>query len=628
MAKLILKDKWKPIEVKELEPAAWEVIKSDFNKSVVAGPGAGKTELLAQRAYYLLQTGCCPWPKRILAISFKRDSATNLGERVKKRCGHELASRFDSYTYDAFSKILLDRFILGIPENWRPTNYVIEEKRDEINLFLDSVYVENDENRLYDFSPRPSVSEFITKYLVGFELPIGSFDPKNLWQYAAMRWWRRSLKGSRNKSRLSFAMIERLAALILNANPMLRKAIQMTYSHVFLDEFQDTTGPQYSFVKTAFKNSKTVITAVGDYKQQIMTWAGALPDVFDLFNSDFDAKRHDLISNYRSVPELVSILHVLARRIDPKYIETTSMSPSAFSGDHCIIYEYETREGEALHIAELISDLINNHNISPKDIALIVRQKPDDFVPQLTPYFIRYRLKLRNERELQDLIAERFTRIVPPFLRLALSGNSGHLWSECRDILMHLRGIDWEDSSNQIIDELDRFLGLIKKESYVWPPARENIQKIIELTLGLFGVGNVKLYYPEYEHGDYLQKIINSLVCHLEKFCDSSSDWGSSLDEFEGFNSIPLLTIHKSKGLEYDTVIFLGLDDNSWWNFSNQPDESTREFFVAFSRAKQRVFFTYCENRGAHEKIASLYDLLRTSGVQSVKVLGSDFYSK
>ncbi|HEY5073769.1 MAG TPA: UvrD-helicase domain-containing protein, partial [Pyrinomonadaceae bacterium] len=78
--------------------------------ALLAGPGAGKTETLAQRADFLLRTGTCPYPKRILAISFKKDASENLKARVTIRCGHQLASRFDSHTFHAFAKRLIDIF--------------------------------------------------------------------------------------------------------------------------------------------------------------------------------------------------------------------------------------------------------------------------------------------------------------------------------------------------------------------------------------------------------------------------------------------------------------------------------------------------------------------------------------
>ena len=130
---------WQPIGVNSLEPTANDVIREiEYNAIVTAGPGAGKTELLAQRASYLLQTGLCPSPKRILAISFKRDAAKNLKERVELRCGKELAARFDSMTFDAFSKSILDRFRNGLPEIWRPSdNYEIDFTINNANPMLE-----------------------------------------------------------------------------------------------------------------------------------------------------------------------------------------------------------------------------------------------------------------------------------------------------------------------------------------------------------------------------------------------------------------------------------------------------------------------------------------------------------
>ena len=94
LARRVQPEDWTPIGVEKLEENAMSVVRSTESRSVVAGPGAGKTELLAQRAAYLLQTGASATPQRILAISFKRDAASNLGARVRKRCHRQHAGRF------------------------------------------------------------------------------------------------------------------------------------------------------------------------------------------------------------------------------------------------------------------------------------------------------------------------------------------------------------------------------------------------------------------------------------------------------------------------------------------------------------------------------------------------------
>src|SRR5688572_5399230 len=98
MGRLLLGAEWIPRGIHALEPNADEVVRSQVNMCVTAGPGAGKTELLAQRASFLLETGTCRYPRRILAISFKRDAAKNLRDRVLARSGETLGRRFDSFT--------------------------------------------------------------------------------------------------------------------------------------------------------------------------------------------------------------------------------------------------------------------------------------------------------------------------------------------------------------------------------------------------------------------------------------------------------------------------------------------------------------------------------------------------
>src|ERR1700730_11331054 len=91
------------------------------------------------------------------------------------------------------------------------------------------------------------------------------------------------------------------------------------------------------------------------------------------------------------------------------------------------------------------------------------------------------------------------------------------------------------------------------------------------------------------------------------------------------FDYKPIMTIHKSKGLEYHTVVFVGFEDSAFWGYRKNPTEETCAFFVAFSRAKQRVVFTYCDRREkpvgtpaeAQERttIGPLYELLQQARV-------------
>ena len=127
--RIVAADKWIPCDNIVLEDNARKAVQTKRNVLVVAGPGAGKTELLAQKACYLFQTNICKDPQKILAISFKKDAAENLKKRVDERCGREFDSRFVSLTYDAFFKSIVDHFRFALPEDIRPeASYLVEDQ--------------------------------------------------------------------------------------------------------------------------------------------------------------------------------------------------------------------------------------------------------------------------------------------------------------------------------------------------------------------------------------------------------------------------------------------------------------------------------------------------------------------
>ena len=126
--KKILPESWMPSDGIDLEEAADRAVRFDSHVLVIAGPGAGKTELLAQKAAYLFQTNICKDPRKNLSISFKTDAAQNLRDRVEKRCGNDIKFRFSSMTYDAFTKSILDHFLFALPESLRPSpDYLVND---------------------------------------------------------------------------------------------------------------------------------------------------------------------------------------------------------------------------------------------------------------------------------------------------------------------------------------------------------------------------------------------------------------------------------------------------------------------------------------------------------------------
>lgn len=230
---MVKSDDWLPKGDIILENAALEAVKNVNNCLVIAGPGAGKTELLAQKLDYLFSTNECIFPKKILALSFKTDAAANMKNRVKKRYGDEYASRFTSLTYSAFEKMILDQYINALPEEIRPDRDYLVDDWDVIKATLIKNGINVNGRRMSDI--RKSVENNVLN------------DEANL------KFKKDLLKGTRNnKAVLLYKQITKLATYIIYTNKYIRKALQMTYEFVFLDEFQDTTYDQYNLLKTCF----------------------------------------------------------------------------------------------------------------------------------------------------------------------------------------------------------------------------------------------------------------------------------------------------------------------------------------------------------------------------------------
>ena len=618
---LVKPEHWQPAGNIHLEDAARRVVTSTTNTIVIAGPGAGKTELLAQRALYLLQTGLCKPPQRILAISFKRDAAKTLKDRVGARCSIEQARRFDSYTFDAFSKSLLDRFLALVPEWCRPPRdyRILFPSRDDWDVFLQGL------DPPIALGGVPAVRALHREAVERWgPLPLLLIEPTEIQQWVAVEWWRSCLAAP--QPGLTFAMIARLAEAILLYNTGVLRALQLTYSHVFLDEFQDTTGQQYALTKLAFCNSPAVLTAVGDTKQRIMTWAGAETEVFSWFERRFGAHREMLQMNHRSNPRIVQIINDLVKEIEPDAVETTCASGDRDVPEYAsAFWLFETDEEEAGTLAAFIANDIAKHTEegrSPDDFALLVRMKADQAEARLTQSFSAHGLRLRNEVRLvsgvaiQDLLSDELVTLVLGLIRLALGIRGRDVYRPVQQIIGALLGTDFENTRD--VRRLDRTVrGIISTiaQKTIRPPADTDLSALINSIVQSLGEAPLRRTFRQYEDERYFGNLLAALVQLLSEYAPTTPNWQDLIDAVEGKGQIRLMTIHKSKGLEYHTVIFVGLHQRAFWGYRDNRTEETNNFFVALSRARERVYFTRSIESGDVTQIQGLIDLLETANI-------------
>ncbi|HWA25975.1 MAG TPA: ATP-dependent helicase [Lacunisphaera sp.] len=591
---LVSIDKWQPSGI-TLEPAALEAATALSNALVVAGPGAGKTELLAQRACFLLQTGLCPPPYRILAISFKREAAENLKQRVILRTGYDLARRLDSQTYDAFGKDLLDRFRLALPAALCPSaDYQIQTGPAASDESLRQELLKAPLGLCPLTGPaRQSIQgRSLRSEMFVRPLPFDTWPPNQLTQAAAGIW--RAMTAA-TPSRLQFAMINRLAEFIVRSNPPIKAALQDTYRYVFLDEFQDTTTGQCVLTETCFLGSAAVLTAVGDTKQRIMGWAGALSGVFKRFEDTFDASVVRLTQNHRSRSRLVKVQSVFAQELDDESVEAVTARPGQEPGE-CRLLEFASADTEGVYLAKLIQELLAVRKIPAEEICVLCRARPDSFAAKLIASLLATGIKVSVEVSRRDTIAEPVSTLLLGMLELIVSDAAPDAWEHVTAVMGEVRGDLTDEAEIKTRLELIEFLAKARENLPQIPASTEAIAAFLKVLLDFVGQVHFAAIHPQYAQGEYLTTVVGDLATLISTDL-TEANWGGVVDSVRGIGAISVMTMHKSKGLEFDTVIFLGLEDGALWNYEKQSEEETCGLFVALSRAKEGCLFTFCRSR-------------------------------
>lgn len=525
---MISAEQWLPADGLTLEPNAIKAAKEQEKcLALTAGPGAGKTEMLAQRADFLFRTGTCRYPKRILAISFKADASTNLKERVKRRCGSELASRFDSYTFHAFAKRIIDRF--------------------RIVLTGDDALSEN--------------------YSIGD----------------------RKITGTQ----ITFKDLIPLAIKILETLNIARNVIRQTYSDIFLDEFQDCTDDQYKLIKLAFQGTSARLTAVGDTKQKIMGWAGALEGVFETFAQDFSAEPLNMYRNFRSKPRLLRLQNRIIQNLDPNSV----MPEELLRGDEgeILLCEFENDVEEAKSIVERISEWISNEKIPLHEIAILVSKQAESYAAVIMNNLEEKNIPYRNEQQLQDISTEPITRLIIDYLLYFYGDREPQSWLRLQEqILPFVDDEELEFSKHHYLQDFIINQKKIIKKSESASGKFACWRQVISSFLEQLSIETITALSPDYESESRLREIVNSTITKIQELLEKESDLIKVLKSFLDDQAIRIMTIHKSKGLEFHSVIMLAVEEETFWG---DKDAERCAFFVGVSRAKQRLLITNSKER-------------------------------
>jgi ATP-dependent DNA helicase UvrD/PcrA len=591
---------------------------------VLAGPGSGKTRVLTQRIAYLIGImGVRPY--NILAVTFTNKAAKEMENRVVNLLG-ESARGVTLGTFHATCARILRRESEFLPFK---SNFVIFDEDDQMGLVRHVITDLNiDEKQYRPLTVLNSISNAKNELILPDEFPTLNYRDE-----VVKRVYIGYQQMLLTNNAVDFDDLLLYTAFLLEENPAVRDRYARRYEHVLVDEFQDTNLAQYVLLKklSSFHNN---IFAVGDADQSIYRWRGADYRNVLRFEQDYPEAQVILLEqNYRSTQ---AILDVAMAVINPNPNRTPKkLFTERGSGLKVVLHETFDDRQEASFIVDTISSLVGRQQIKPGDAAVMYRTNAQSrlleeaFLHAGLPYKLVGAQRFYGRREVKDVIA---------YMRLA--HNPSDELSLIRVLNVPPRGIGEKTiqalrtQAQKAGQPLGNFLIQMGQMPEQFTQAFPHRALSLLSTFGelfsrwVFEVSNLNPLqmmdrilddtgYHAYiddgtdEGGDRWENVMELRRLASEYQERTMSDFLENIalvsdqDTIEASANVPtLLTLHAAKGLEYPVVFIAGLNEGTLPHSRSFDDleamqEERRLFYVGITRAKDRLYLVYAQNRSA-----------------------------
>ena len=596
---------------------------------IVAGAGSGKTKVLTTRIAHLMNNGVDAF--NILALTFTNKAAAEMKERVEHILGDREARNLYIGTFHSiFARILrVEATKLGYPSNFTiydtdDAKGVIKSIVAEMNLddkhykpsfiynrisaaknsLIDPVSYKNDKSIQQEdaHSSRPLIGDIYESY--------------------AKRCFR---NGAMDFDDLLFKMY-----ILLNNFPDVLAKYQHRFKYILIDEYQDTNLAQYSIIKllgAVYEN----ICVVGDDAQSIYSFRGATVQNILQFEHDYsDVKIVKLEQNYRSTQTILNVANNIIgnnKKQIPKELWTDNAE-----GEKITLARTMTDNDEGRFVADSIKEMQMRNHYANKEFAILYRTNAQSraFEESLRRMNIPYKLiggtSFYQRKEVKDLLAylrlvvnsqdeENLKRIINypargigktsverimvaaneadrTFWQTIEHGGWGSKVDDFVTMIKSFRTLLEQKNAYDIAFMVGKHTGLVQElynDKSVEGLARyENIQELLN---------SIKEFTetPD-EEGEVKDKSIGSYLQQITLLTDADTDKNADTD------AVKLMTVHAAKGLEFKCVYVVGMEENlfpsSMALFDREGlEEERRLFYVAVTRAKERLWVTYANSR-------------------------------
>lgn len=583
---------------------------------VIAGPGSGKTRVITYRIASLIDTGINP--RSICAITFTNKAAEEMRNRVAALIPD---SGVHISTFHSLCVRILRRYSeqAGVK-----SNFSIYSESEQTTCIKHAVKdCEFEIGRFPPSKTREAISTLKNKLIASDEFNEHADD---FFSKALAKIYARYQHLLQTNNALDFDDLLMKTAFLLENEQGVRKELSNRFWYLLIDEYQDTNRAQYSIAKHLVSEHSN-ICVTGDPDQSIYRWRGA--DIRNIlaFETDWpDAVVIKLEENFRSTPNILSLADRLIAVNQKRKVKT--LIPVKNTGQDVNISCFEDHNEEAQGIAEKIAQLVKN-DVKLRDIAIFYRinsaSRPleEAFIKNKIPYQIVRGVEFYNRKEIRDILAY-----------LKILANTNDEVALLRIINVPSRGIG-KTSVDKIleyaaqrrivlyealkkIEEVPTISASTKAKIKVFINMLEKfkadingpVAALAEQVFTESGIETSLQRAGEKDAIDNIEELINSASVYDSQTAEPALlDYLQQIALFSDADSydtnqdrVALMTLHAAKGLEFDNVFIIGLEDGLLphersCDDADEVEEERRLLFVGITRARQFLQISYARYR-------------------------------
>lgn len=582
---------------------------------VLAGAGSGKTRVIVERIAWLASERGFD-PRNLLALTFTNKAAGEMRNRVAARLETPAVGSWIG-TFHSFGLYILRREIAKLG---RRSDFTIFDDADQLSLM--KRILKDNPSRAVQASPREVLS-WISRIKQDLETP-DSQSATDRAHDAYHLWWRRYHEALERSSAVDFDDLLVLTARLFEEHPDVRQKYQRRFRHVLVDEYQDTNRAQYAIARSLTSDHGNLFV-VGDEDQAIYSWRGA--DIRNIleFEKDFpEALVVRLEDNYRSTTPILSAANAVVANNAMRLGKTLRAVHGG--GDRVRVFVAEDGEAEAAFIAE---DIVRGKK-SPSEVAVLfrtnaqVRLIEEAFRRKGLAYTVVGGIRFYGRKEIKDVLA--YLRVIAnpadesALLRIINTPARGigattveHLNAYAAQRGLSLGQVLREVETDQTIsararNAITEFVHLI--DDLAIEAKSATLTHLVETLLDRTGY---RAHLQQTDERDFRTRseMLDEFLSACASF-EKRASGGlleflqelsllSDVDEWDA--SVPaavLMTCHSAKGLEFDHVYLIGLEEGLLPHASSLEsedgiEEERRLCYVAMTRARKTL--TLCRAR-------------------------------